>query len=482
MAKINLSNLPACVEDSRLAWLDSDTGPEEPTVYSDLVSRLVASRAKLPPLYRVNAADPFIAAVKELGSDGFAHVLQKDPHREGQAGLLIDVAQSILQNGEGYEPRATDGFQEVISDLYDGFLSAEDRRGVKEPDYETIPPLVKWGNPTSGPYTWPVDATSSFGMDVGVVNLPPANARRGICAWAALGHETGGHDILHADEGLLRELSDKVAAAVAAAKLGNKLAEYWADRIDETASDVLGILNLGPAAAVGVLAYFRGINASLGWGPVLSSEGDADDVHPADIVRGWLGAEVVRLLKFKQAGAWADALVSETDKDAAKVVLAGHACHHGDREEVGGRRCADDRRRQAQHARRPRLRRNPELARQRRDAGGEAHRSADDGGGPPGTLRGRDLRGTRRRRGGDVRAEDAAGDPGDLRPHAGAPQGHARCESVVGAALRRAPWRRRARFRRRRAQGAQRGVDPCVRCDRRRRSLSSRFFARRNPP
>jgi hypothetical protein len=323
MAKINLSNLPACVEDSRLAWLDSDTGPEEPTVYSDLVTRLVAARAKLPPLYRVNAADPFIAAVKELGSDGFAHVLQKDPHREGQAGLLIDVAQSILQNGEGYEPRATDGFQEVISDLYDGFLSAEDRRGVKEPDYETIPPLVKWGNPTSGPYTWPVDATSSFGMDVGVVNLPPANARRGICAWAALGHETGGHDILHADEGLLRELSDKVAAAVAAAKLGNKLAEYWADRIDETASDVLGILNLGPAAAVGVLAYFRGINASLGWGPVLSSEGDADDVHPADIVRGWLGAEVVRLLKFKQAGAWADALVSETDKDAAKVVLAG---------------------------------------------------------------------------------------------------------------------------------------------------------------
>ena len=90
-------------------------------------------------------------------------------------------------------------------------------------------------------------------------------------------HETGGHDILHADDGLLRELQDKIAAAVAAAKLANHLAEYWADRIDETASDVLGILNLGPAAAVGVLAYFRGINASLGWGPVLSSEGDADD-------------------------------------------------------------------------------------------------------------------------------------------------------------------------------------------------------------
>jgi hypothetical protein len=323
MAKINLSHLPACVEDSRLAWLDSDTGPPDPTIYADLVARLEAARGKLPPLYRINAADPFIAAVKELGADGFAHVLEKDPAREGAAGLLLDVAQAILQNGEGYAPRATDGFQEVISDLYDGFLSAEDRRGVKEPDYETIPPLVKWGSPGAGPYTWPVDATSSFGMDVGIVNLPPANARRGVCAWAALGHETGGHDILHADEGLLKELSDKVAAALVAAKLGSGVADYWSERIDETAADVLGILNLGPAAAVGVLAYFRGINAATGWGPVLSSEGDADDVHPADIVRGWLGAETVRLLKFKEAGSWADALVKETDRDATRVVLGG---------------------------------------------------------------------------------------------------------------------------------------------------------------
>ena len=323
MAKINLSHLPACVEDSRLAWLDADAGPDEPTVYADLVARLEAARGKLPPLYRTNAADPFIAAVKELGADGFAHVLQKDPKREGAAGLLIDVAQAILQNGEGYASRATDGFQEVISDLYDGFLSAEDRRGVKEPDYERVPPLVKWGSPASGPYTWPIDATQSFGMEVAVVSLPPANARRGICAWATLGHETGGHDILSADEGLLKEVGDKVGAALVAAKLGSAMTDCWSERIDETASDVLGILNLGPAAAVGMVAYFRGINAALGWGPVLSSDGDADDVHPADVVRGWLGAETVRLLKFKAAGAWADALVKETDKDAAKVVLGG---------------------------------------------------------------------------------------------------------------------------------------------------------------
>jgi hypothetical protein len=55
----------------------------------------------------------------------------------------------------------------------------------------------------------------------------------------------------------------------------------------------------------------------------LSSDGPADDPHPADLVRGYVSAEVVRLLLFSSAGMWADAIVKETDKDAGKIVLAG---------------------------------------------------------------------------------------------------------------------------------------------------------------
>jgi len=323
MSGIDLSRLPACVEDSRRAWLDRDSGPPEPTDYADLTRRLAAARSKLPPLYRTTAADPFIAALADLGAGKFAQLLATDPKRERTAGLMLDIAQAILQNGEGYEAKATDAFQEIISDLYDGFLSAEDRRGVKEPDYEKIAPLVKWGNPGFGPYTWPVDATKSFGLGVGIVNLPPANARHGLCAYAALGHETGGHDILHADEGLLRELGQRVRAAVVAAKLGPDLGAYWSSRIDEAASDVLGVLNLGPAAAVGLIAYFRGIRAAFGGGAALASDGAATDPHPADIVRGWLAAETVRLLEFTDAAAWAEAIAKETDKDAGTIRLAG---------------------------------------------------------------------------------------------------------------------------------------------------------------
>lgn len=81
---------------------------------------------------------------------------------------------------------------------------------MKLPDKGALAPLVKWGNPDFGPYTWPVDATSTFGVQAAIVNLPPAHAEKGILAWAALSHETAGHDILHADSGLAAELARAV--------------------------------------------------------------------------------------------------------------------------------------------------------------------------------------------------------------------------------------------------------------------------------
>ena len=52
----------------------------------------------------------------------------------------------------------------------------------------------------------------------------------------------------------------------------------------------MGILNLGPAAGIGLIAYFRGLGAAFGQPPKLRSDGPADDPHPADIVRGYLAA------------------------------------------------------------------------------------------------------------------------------------------------------------------------------------------------
>lgn len=318
---IEFAGLQAAIEDARNAVASKDAGPKEPSDYDTLVARLNAVKDNFPALYEQSFVAPFIQTVKALGPQKFAKVLASDPARTRAAGLMFDLAQAILQHGEGYQKEATRAHQEFLSDLYDGFLSAEDRHGVKPPDRGAIPPLAKWGNPADGPYTWPVDATVSFGVKAGVVNLPPANATSGVVGWAALGHETAGHDILHADSGLQEQLAN--AVRVKLKPLGHGLADYWADRIDESASDVMGVLNLGPAAGIGLIAFFRGWSLALGEPPELRSEGAAGDVHPADIVRGYLAAELVALLKFSKRAVWSKAIARETDKDRKTIVLGG---------------------------------------------------------------------------------------------------------------------------------------------------------------
>jgi len=318
--KPDISNLKGLIEDAKKAFLDNDDGPEDPTDYSQLRGRLEASRNKLPPLYRKIDVEPYIRTLDELGETGFVSILLRDPTKQRVAGIMLDIAQAILQKGEKYKEIAIDAFEEVVSDLYDGFLSAEDRRGVNPPDKETIPPLVKFSNYRAGPYTYPVNATSIFGCQTGIVSLPPSHTRLALIGWAALGHETCGHDILHADTGMFGELITAVQTGLEQQGIKDGLPEYWSTRIDETASDCLGILNMGPMAGMAVLGYFRALNLAFTGVPKLSNEGGTDE-HPADILRGYLAASTVGLLSFKEANSWAQTIESETNKDLTTIVL-----------------------------------------------------------------------------------------------------------------------------------------------------------------
>lgn len=316
---VSLAGLAACVEDARSAADSSRSSPPDPTYFSSLRSRLGEAIERLPPDYRSAVGEPLLQALDGMGSGGFARILSLDPGREGAARLLLDLAQAVLQRGEGFQARATAAFQEVVSDLYDGFLSAEDRRGVKPPDHGVTPPLIRWGPAETGPYTWPASATAAFEVKAAVVSLPAANASGGLLAWPALAHETAGHDILEADDGLREELARAVEEQVLAAKIDPAVAGYWSERIDEAAADVLGVLNMGPAAAVGLVGYFRALNGVWRGTPELRSVGREEDPHPADIARAYLAAETVRLLSFSGAERWADRLVAEADRDLERV-------------------------------------------------------------------------------------------------------------------------------------------------------------------
>jgi len=316
---VSLAGLAACVEEARSAAQSPRTSPPDPTFFSSLRARLAKAVEGLPPDYRAAVGKPLVDTLDGMGSGGFARILAMDPGRGGAARLLLDLAQAVLQRGEGYQARATAAFQEVVSDLYAGFLSAEDRRGVKPPDHGVLPPLVRWGPAETGPYTWPATVTAKFDVKAALVSLPAGNAGGGLLAWPALAHETAGHDILEADEGLREELSRAVKRQVLAARIDPAVAGYWSERIDEAAADVLGVLNMGPAAAVGLVGYFRALNGVWRGTPELRSVGHEEDPHPADIARAYLAAETVRLLSFSGAERWADRLIAEADRDLEQV-------------------------------------------------------------------------------------------------------------------------------------------------------------------
>jgi hypothetical protein len=321
---IQFINLKASQDEALANLKISDKGPANPASLSTLKLKLQAAKDKLPPNYRDAVYEPFMKIVDELTDTDFKKISNPDSN-EGFA--FFDIAQAIIQAGSDYQKDATDAFEEVVSDLYDGFLSAEDRHNIKLPDYNVLPPLVKWGNPDFGPYTLTSESTASFNINCAIVNLAPSNARGCLVGWGCLAHETSGHDIAHADEGLLKEMSKAVKNALKSDKkiknisIRNTLASYWSSRIDETASDIMGILNIGPAAAASLIPYFRSLLGAFGQPAKLRSDGPSNDEHPADILRVMLGASAVQLLSFNENKNWAKAILAEGLKDMTSIVL-----------------------------------------------------------------------------------------------------------------------------------------------------------------
>lgn len=325
------THLDALIEDAALAITASTAGPQDLLDYNEILRQLQQAGDQLPALHREAIQAPLLSTFAGIRETGWADVLRRDPTREGLAMMGFDLTQAVLQRANDTFGPATHAMQEVVSDLYDGFLSAADRRGVEPPDHGVIPPMVKWGRPDFGPYAWPAPATSAYGCEAGIVNMPPAFTTRGLAAWSALSHETAGHAVLHADEGLHEALASAVEKKIKGTRdpILNKqqrrdaLAEYWASRVDETASDLMGIVNMGPAAAVGIIAYFRALGQVFRGEPVLSSVGSASAVHPAGLARGYLMAYGLGLCSFAESSDWEELILEEVERDApGEVQLA----------------------------------------------------------------------------------------------------------------------------------------------------------------
>ncbi|MGE0630763.1 MAG: hypothetical protein AB7O96_00005 [Pseudobdellovibrionaceae bacterium] len=241
--------------------------------------------------------------------------------------MEIDAINAVLIHGSLCNEnlcKITHLAQKLVNSLYLDFIDCEKKvhEGIPFCQIPPEPPLLILGE---GPATWTIKHTGTIGLrNVAIVNFPVVNARGGIFAWTTLGHEVSGHDLLSSAT-LIDQIKNNVFFALSHHNLPKKLVQYWTrevydnkgryvgTRIDEIASDLVGVLNLGPAAAVGILGYLKGIFKTQFWAP-----GEKNDPHPAHILRGVVVAKAVKQLVLQNRREWSQVIDEEVLKDWEK--------------------------------------------------------------------------------------------------------------------------------------------------------------------
>lgn len=260
---------------------------------SQMQSVVQRRAGSLPKVYQQEYAQPLLN-----NFDQFLSEIDSDPTFTETICAAVYQHSSDFVAARGYLNR----FQAVCATLYDDFLNNEVRKKLNLPLIEKFPPLAMFQKSgDGGPFTITSDSVQQlFGGTIGVVSLP-GTYRQHPLLWSSLAHEVGGHDVLHADPGLLTELGQAVKSSIRNSdpSLGT-LWQYW---IDETASDVYGLLHYGPEFELNLAIFFAAINLQINgpsadWLRFTSYSGSDGqlDPHPTDILRLSVGKGALNAL------------------------------------------------------------------------------------------------------------------------------------------------------------------------------------------
>jgi nucleoside phosphorylase len=255
-----------------------------PTAVRKLVS---SGGVGLPAKFRTGYANPLATHLEGL----FAQVST----RQGIDTLTLEAfTGAVYQHTDaGLEPDLH-RFLAVISNMFRSFLDKTKRAHLDIPLKETLPPLAVFqSDPSNGPFTITVEQIEQIiNGDVGVVSLPRTFSDHPLL-YGSLAHETGGHDVVHADPTLLPQLRAKVYSLFddTDTRWLGLLWDYW---MDEAVADAYGVLNIGPSFGYNLallLAVFIGQSERpRAKQPRLRTSSGADDtgaldVHPTDLLR-----------------------------------------------------------------------------------------------------------------------------------------------------------------------------------------------------
>jgi hypothetical protein len=309
------------------------------------VASIRAATAKgapfLPMVYQQNYAEPLDAKLAGIVSKLDQQVQSGEHPPAYRAQVLEALYGAIYQHGHNVtkvEARPQlKRFLAVVSNLYRSFIDASKRTNAGVTLVESTPPLALFQSISSGPFTIESDLMKQkVGVSIGVVSLP-ATYRDHPVIWAGLAHEVGGHDVVHADAGLLEEMVKKVQArlsplaapgAQTTAALNALIWSYW---MDEAAADVYGILNMGPSFALNLAGFLSAYRARLrgqthAGDPFVGIDaevqpGDIMDDHPIDLLRLYVAIGAVEGLKGLSASKRNDYVASI--EAVAKLVSIG---------------------------------------------------------------------------------------------------------------------------------------------------------------
>jgi hypothetical protein len=304
-------------------WQPATNSPSEDQMRQDgesLRKAIEDAKAYLPIDYRKAFADPLL--------ENLDHVLRSRDKAKEASRLVEAIVGAVVQHSRASVLRpALRQFLAVVSNLYRSFLASDKRATAGVPlAVPGMPPLVAFAHGARpGPFVLPTPQTRLLcGSAVAVVSLPSTYAASPL-TWVPLAHEASGHGILHADPNLLPDLVAGVRslfgggplAPGAVPKRAQVLGLVWSYWIDETAADVYGLLNVGPAFALNLAAFLAAQRKGLSLASSVlgGDEAAADpdfllleassvsdpganlDVHPPDLLRLFVAIGVIENLE-----------------------------------------------------------------------------------------------------------------------------------------------------------------------------------------
>lgn len=231
-----------------------------------------------------------------------------------------DFAQVILQHSTNFKwHEGTCAIQQMICDMWNKFVVSS---GLCTTQH-CLAPIGKWGDDEKGPWALSKHHVNNIhfnihnlpinGDSVPIISFPIGYAHGGILAWAALPHEIA-HTILESGLKLSVPLSKEMRKCLTRAGFTRAAIKYWSNRVSEAGADVLGVLYMGPTAALGLISFLRAMRPDR----KLSNTIDLQDEHPMDLLRALMMAYVVKNLKFDGNEIWFKFLIKEIYKDYDK--------------------------------------------------------------------------------------------------------------------------------------------------------------------